>query len=86
MPIRRILSLYSEYEEENIMYEQTNPSIKCSVNSCTYHKNQHCTLNEIQVGCCAENVAKPDGTECASFIFQQKSNQQTVEDSPARPF
>ena len=65
--IRRILSLYSEYEEETIMYEQTNPSIKCSVNSCTYHKNQHCTLNEIQVGCCAENVGKPEGTECASF-------------------
>ena len=32
------------------MMNQTNPSIKCSVNSCTYHKDQRCTLNEIQVG------------------------------------
>ena len=49
------------------MYDQTNPSIKCSVNSCTYHKDQHCTLNEIQVGCTAENVGKAEATECASF-------------------
>ena len=52
------------------MYEQTNPSIKCSVNSCTYHKNQHCTLNEIQVGCCCGNVTDCEGTECASFRLE----------------
>ena len=50
-----------------MMYEQTNPSIKCSVNSCTYHKNQHCTLNEIQVGHTQTNVGDPKETECASF-------------------
>lgn len=49
------------------MMEQTNPSIRCSVNSCTYHKDQHCTLNEIQVGCCQSNVGKAGETECASF-------------------
>lgn len=49
------------------MLDQTNPSIKCTVNSCAYHKNQHCTLNEIQVGCCQNTVAAPKETECASF-------------------
>ena len=38
------------------MMNQTNPSIKCTVNSCSYHKDQHCTLNEIQVGHCQNSV------------------------------
>ena len=46
---------------------QTNPSIKCSVNSCTYHADNHCTLNEIKVGCTTPNVADCTSTECASF-------------------
>ena len=49
------------------MINQTNPSIKCTVNSCTYHKDQHCTLNEIQVGHCQNSVCKCGETECASF-------------------
>jgi len=47
--------------------QSTNPSIKCSVNSCTYHKDAHCTLNEIQVGCCQNCVGEKQNTECASF-------------------
>ena len=42
------------------MINQTNPSIKCTVNSCAHHKDQRCTLNEIQVGHCQNSV-------CASF-------------------
>ena len=34
------------------MFEHTNPNIKCTVSSCAHFKNQACTLNEIQVGCC----------------------------------
>ena len=49
------------------MFEQTNPSIKCTVNSCAHHKNQRCTLNEIQVGCCQNSVCDCKVTECASF-------------------
>ena len=29
------------------MMNQTNPSIKCSVNSCTYHKDQRLSLIHI---------------------------------------
>ena len=46
---------------------QTNPSIKCTVNSCTHHKDQRCTLNEIQVGHCRNEVCQCGETECASF-------------------
>ena len=49
------------------MLNQTNPSIRCTVNSCTYHKDQHCTLNEIQVGCCQSKVDCCQDTKCASF-------------------
>ena len=45
----------------------TNKSIECSVNSCAYHRDHHCTLNAIQVGCCDANVGKCEQTECASF-------------------
>lgn len=49
------------------MFNQTNPSIRCSVNSCTHHKDQHCTLNEIRVGCTKNEVCNCEATECASF-------------------
>ncbi len=45
----------------------TNPSIKCKVDSCKYHSNQHCTLNDIVVGqqcSCAKDCCE---TECLSF-------------------
>lgn len=48
-------------------HDKCNPSIKCSVNSCAYHSGQCCTLNEIKVGCCEQNVSSPKSTECASF-------------------
>ena len=46
---------------------QTNPSIQCSVSNCTYHANNHCTLNEIKVGCTTPNATSCASTECASF-------------------
>ncbi len=49
------------------MLNQTNPSIRCSVDSCTYHRDHHCTLNEIQVGCTQNNVGNCKETQCASF-------------------
>lgn len=47
----------------------SNPSIKCSVNSCAYHSgaSDSCTLQTIQVGCSCQNVSKCESTECASF-------------------
>ena len=49
------------------MFNQTNPSIKCTVNSCAHYKDQRCTLNEIQVGHCQNSVCNCKETECASF-------------------
>ena len=49
------------------MLNQTNPSIRCSVDSCTYHRDHHCTLNEIRVGACEANATTCANTECASF-------------------
>ena len=45
-------------------HRNSNPSIACTVTSCAYHcKDQnHCSLNEIKVGCCDPKV-----TDCASF-------------------
>ena len=54
----------------NNMNNNVNSSIKCSVDSCTYHaQNQnYCTKSEINVGCCnTTNPTTPDCTECASF-------------------
>lgn len=44
-----------------------NKSIECSVNSCAYHREHHCTLNAIKVGCCDSKVCNCTETECASF-------------------
>ena len=59
--------------------EKTNPSIKCSVNSCAYHHGQAqaCTLDSIKVGCCDANVSSCTGTECASFKLGDHGTQCT---------
>ena len=51
------------------MTHNANPSIKCSVTSCTHHctDKDYCSLNEIKVGCCDSTPTKCEGTECASF-------------------
>lgn len=48
-----------------------NHSIKCTVTSCAYHSadKEYCTLNEIKVGCCDDNVSQCQQTECASFAL-----------------
>ena len=48
---------------------QTNPSIQCSVSNCTYHANNHCTLNEIKVGCTTPNATSCASTECALSLI-----------------
>ena len=52
--------------------KNANPSIACTVESCAYHcKGQnHCSLNEIKVGCCDCSPTKCEGTECASFKLE----------------
>ncbi len=51
------------------MNRNANPSIKCSVTSCSHHCNDQdfCSLNEIKVGCCDPSVTNCASTECASF-------------------
>ena len=49
--------------------KSANPSIECTVTSCTHHCNdkQYCSLNAIKVGCQNNNVTNCGSTECASF-------------------
>ncbi len=51
------------------MTNHSNPSVQCSVNSCAYHSgpDQTCTLQQIKVGCCQNNVCDCKETKCASF-------------------
>ena len=50
----------SENKEETTMTNQTNPSIKCSVNSCAYH-NSVCACGETE---CASFKLGDHGTSC----------------------
>lgn len=52
-----------------MMHDQYNPSIKCSVDECSFHcgKENYCSLNEIKVGSCKSTVNSSEATECASF-------------------
>ncbi|NCE65972.1 DUF1540 domain-containing protein [Pseudoflavonifractor sp. 524-17] len=58
------------------MNSNTNPNhnIKCSVTNCAHHcATNHCTLNEIKVGCCGDSNPKCcASTECASFQLQSR--------------
>ena len=49
--------------------KNANPSIACTVESCTHHcKGQnYCSLNEIRVGCTNAKATDCASTECASF-------------------
>ena len=51
---------------------QTNPSIKCSVTGCAHHAQNHCTLNEIKVGCSTTQATNCACTECDSFKKSDK--------------
>lgn len=46
-----------------------NPSVKCSVSSCTHHchDKDYCSLSEIRVGCCSSCATNSASTECNSF-------------------
>ncbi len=44
-----------------------NQNIECSVNSCAYHRDHHCTLHAIKVSHTGATVGAPKETECASF-------------------
>ena len=49
--------------------KNANPSIACTVESCTHHcKGQnYCSLNEIKVGCTNARATDCASTACASF-------------------
>ena len=51
------------------MNQNPNPSIQCSVSSCSHHCNDknYCSLREIKVGCCDPSVTNCASTQCASF-------------------
>lgn len=41
-------------------------AILCRVDTCAYHRNEHCTLQEIEVGCLKEAEIYTE-TDCLSF-------------------
>ncbi len=46
----------------------TNSTIKCCVDACSHHTStDYCSLNQIQVGVCGDQVTECENTECASF-------------------
>ncbi len=42
-------------------------AILCQVDTCKYHSNDHCSLNEIQVDACNGNAEIYTETDCMSF-------------------
>ena len=47
----------------------TNPHITCGVKNCKYNDQaQHCTLDNIVVGCTTSLPHNPCDTECDSFV------------------
>lgn len=52
----------AEYTEER----GSTDAILCRVETCAYHKNEHCTLDEIEVGSLKEAEVYTE-TDCLSF-------------------
>ena len=50
--------------------DKANPSIHCTVTSCTHHCNgkDYCSLDSIQVGTHECNPSKDQCTDCMSFM------------------
>lgn len=51
------------------MNNQPNQNIHCSVNTCRYHTNAHCSLDQIRVGNTNQSAEHAAATECNSFEF-----------------
>lgn len=51
---------------------EKNPSIECSVNSCSYHaqSENYCTLDKIKVGTHETNPTQKECTDCNSFVLK----------------
>lgn len=51
------------------MLNEKNPSIGCTVTSCSHHaqSENYCTLNKIQVGTHEPEPKKSECTDCESF-------------------
>ncbi|MCD7946742.1 MAG: DUF1540 domain-containing protein [Oscillospiraceae bacterium] len=47
--------------------QHVNSKIRCSVESCSYHTSNYCTLDSISVGCSDAKVTASKDTECNSF-------------------
>ena len=56
-------------QEELIMNNTPNQSIKCTVNNCTHHcqDKDYCSLESIQVGTHETNPTEIKCTDCESF-------------------
>lgn len=47
--------------------QNTNSSIRCSVDTCRHYSQDHCTLDQIKVGTKGMRAKEAAGTECDSF-------------------
>ena len=56
--------------------QNTNSSIRCSVDTCRHYCNDYCTLGEIQVGTKGMKAKDASGTECDSFHVDQYGSHQ----------
>ena len=58
--------------------DKANPSIHCTVTSCTHHCNgkDYCSLDSIQVGTHECNPSKDQCTDCMSFMKKNNPWQQ----------
>lgn len=57
---------YSNVQVSNMQSSVDIDAILCKVDTCVYHKDEHCTLQEIEIGCLTTAEDKTQ-TDCLSF-------------------
>ena len=64
-----ILSGNPKIKEENVMNQNANKCIECTVQSCAYHCDSanYCSLDKIMVGTHETNPTVDQCTDCKSF-------------------
>ncbi len=57
---------------ENMMNQNKNESIECTIKNCTHHAGtvNYCTLDKIHVGTHEMNPTKKECTDCDSFQYK----------------
>lgn len=66
-----------KHQEHAVPSQQCNSeghcTIHCGVQNCAYHNPQnYCSLEQIQVGACTNQVTQSCNTECASFQMENE--------------